>query len=214
MHPIQPSKPLNELQQIVVHVPGRYRMTEHIAIARYEDSGFQVIGSPDYDFPVYSGTTAVRTACDYRAGLTVRGNLLIQGQKIKPEAYLAIWRAVTPVSLEDLPHRCGIKLKALLDLDLAAESAKKWDYFRDDAALRSFREYCAAYQIGSSSQAEVAIDTLQSFVDLATFKENRARETDGNYEALSRIHLAAYACTIEAPVAPCFQSIPFQLELV
>lgn len=214
MHLIQPSKPLNELQQVVVHVPGRYRMVEHIAIARYEDSGFQVIGSEDYDFPVYDGITAVRTACNYRAGLTVRGNLLVQGQKIKPEAYLAIWRAVKPVSLVDLPQQCGINLKALLELDLAAESAKKWDYFRDDAALRSFEDYCAAYQIGSSSRAAVVIDTLQSFVDLATFKENRAHKTDGNYEALSRFHLAAEACAVEMSVAPSSQSIPLQLELV
>lgn len=214
MHPIQPSKPLNELQQIVVHVPSRYSSVDHIAIARYEDLGFQVIGSQDYDFHVHSGTTAVRTACDYRAGLTVRGNLLVQGEKIKPEVYLAIWRAVKPVSLEDLPHQFGIKLKALLELDLAAESAKKWDYLRDAAAVRSFQEYCAAYRIASASRAELVIDTLQSFLDLTAFKENRARNTDGNYEPLSSIHLVTETCAVEMPTAPCSQSIPFQLELV
>lgn len=179
--------PINEIARIVVVIPGSYHRTRHMVIVRDADSGLSVIGQEPTSYPFNYGDCAVGTMCCYRAALTVRGRLLLNGERVTPEYYLRTWRAVVPTSPENLRQRHGVAAFARIAVDHAAERVKSWRYTEEGSCAHNFDSFFSIYPPDDAGTVTVPLDTARAFADLATWRSNCAREHGGNYLALSPV---------------------------
>ncbi|MBK4736039.1 hypothetical protein [Noviherbaspirillum pedocola] len=183
--------PINEVARIVVVIPGSYHRHRHMVIVRDAGAGLCVIGQEPTSYPFNSGECAVGTMCSYRAALTVRGRLLLNGERVTPEYYLRTWRAVVPTSPEDLRQRHGVEAFARIAVNLAAERAKSWRHTEEGSRVHNLDSFFATYPLDDAGIVTVPLDTVKAFADLETWRSNCARETGGNYLALSPVTFLA-----------------------
>lgn len=191
MHP-ETATPINELDQIVVQITDSYyQRLSHVAIVRDAGIGLSVIGAETPYLPVNGGSVTA-TMCSARAAMTVRGKVLLRGKKVRPEDYLAHWRAVEPCTAETLFARHGITLGAHIQFVMDAEKPDRWYYQISKDAADCFEEFIKRYPPDHNHHAFITLNTETALHDVMAFSSNRAREAHGNYLPLSRISIVAY----------------------
>lgn len=141
-----PQHPRNEVAQIIVELPQYSWRKSNFILIKEEGANF-FIANLDKDRHQFSSTDVVAHMCSKRAPHTVRGGLILNGKKIKPQKYLQAWRSVEPIAITELEKVHGLKIIVTLTLDVERERQKRWNYFvgKDDPTLKSFDEFETKY---------------------------------------------------------------------
>lgn len=116
---------INEIGKAIIEFPMMGFTGEKLAIVNEESHGFSIVAPYGDERNIPTSQFIAGYISSTRALKTVTGELIVDGKRILPENYVAQWREVPITPYNEIPT-LGFDLFGYLQIDIEAESSKKW----------------------------------------------------------------------------------------